>query len=30
MHDKRVAKAIELLNDHCNLVKVLGSYPKSE
>jgi chorismate mutase/prephenate dehydratase len=30
MDDKRVAKAIEVLNEHCNLVKVLGSYPKSE
>jgi chorismate mutase / prephenate dehydratase len=30
MHDKRVAKAIELLNEHCHLVKVLGSYPKIE
>jgi hypothetical protein len=25
-----VAKAIDLLNEHCNLVKVLGSYPKSD
>ena len=30
MDDKRVAKAIDVLNEHCNLVKVLGSYPKSE
>jgi chorismate mutase / prephenate dehydratase len=30
MNDKRVAKAIELLQEHCSLVKVLGSYPNSE
>jgi chorismate mutase/prephenate dehydratase len=30
MEDRRVGKAIELLNEHCNLVKVLGSYPNSE
>jgi chorismate mutase / prephenate dehydratase len=30
MNDTRVAKAIQLLNEHCNLVKVLGSYPNSE
>jgi chorismate mutase / prephenate dehydratase len=30
MNDRRVAKAIEVLNEHCNLVKVLGSYPNSE
>jgi chorismate mutase / prephenate dehydratase len=30
INDKRVAKAIEVLNEHCNLVKVLGSYPNSE
>jgi chorismate mutase / prephenate dehydratase len=30
MEDRRVAKAIELLNEHCNFVKVLGSYPNTE
>ena len=25
--DKKVAKAIKLLADHCNFVKILGSYP---
>jgi chorismate mutase / prephenate dehydratase len=30
INDKRVGKAIEVLNEHCNLVKVLGSYPNSE
>jgi len=30
MNDRRVAKAIEVLNEHCNLVKVLGSYPNTE
>jgi chorismate mutase / prephenate dehydratase len=30
INDKRVSKAIEMLNEHCNLVKVLGSYPNSE
>lgn len=30
MNDRRVAKAIAVLNEHCNLVKVLGSYPNSE
>jgi chorismate mutase/prephenate dehydratase len=30
MNDRRVGKAIEVLNEHCNLVKVLGSYPNSE
>jgi chorismate mutase/prephenate dehydratase len=29
-NDKKVAKAITLLEDHCNFVKVLGSYPKAE
>ena len=28
--DKRVAKALELLSEHCTFVKVLGSYPKAE
>ncbi|MCI0748269.1 MAG: prephenate dehydratase [Verrucomicrobia subdivision 3 bacterium] len=30
MNDRRVAKAIEMLREHCKLVKVLGSYPNSE
>ena len=30
MNDRRVANAIQLLSEHCNLVKVLGSYPNSE
>ena len=28
--DARVAKAIELLGQHCNFVKILGSYPNTE
>jgi chorismate mutase/prephenate dehydratase len=28
--DKRVAKAIETLQEHCNFVKILGSYPNTE
>jgi chorismate mutase/prephenate dehydratase len=28
--DKKVARALQLLGQHCNFVKVLGSYPKSE
>lgn len=28
--DTRVAKAIELLQKHCNFVKILGSYPNTE
>ena len=28
--DRRVAKAIQLLGQHCNFVKVLGSYPNME
>ena len=30
MEDRRVAKAISLLGEHCSYVKVLGSYPDSE
>jgi chorismate mutase/prephenate dehydratase len=30
MKDRRVAKAISLLGEHCSYVKVLGSYPDSE
>jgi chorismate mutase/prephenate dehydratase len=30
MTDPRVAKAIVQLKQHCNLVKVLGSYPNTE
>ena len=30
MNDKKVAKAIQQLEDHCNFVKVLGSFPKSD
>jgi len=30
MNDRRVANAIQLLSEHCNLVKVLGSYPNVE
>jgi chorismate mutase / prephenate dehydratase len=29
-NDKKVGKALALLEDHCNFVKVLGSYPKAE
>jgi len=28
--DRKVAKAIQLLGQHCNFVKVLGSYPDAE
>jgi chorismate mutase/prephenate dehydratase len=28
--DRKVAKAIRLLEEHCNFVKVLGSYPNTE
>jgi len=28
--DRKVAKAIQLLGEHCNFVKVLGSYPDAE
>ena len=30
MKDRRVAKAISLLGEHCSYVKVLGSYPDSD
>ena len=30
MEDRRVAKAISLLGEHCSYVKMLGSYPDSE
>ena len=30
VHDKKVADAIHLLEEQCNFVKVLGSYPKSD
>jgi chorismate mutase/prephenate dehydratase len=29
MEDRRVAKAIKLLGEHCNFVKILGSYPNA-
>ncbi len=28
--DRKVAKALELLGEHCSYVKVLGSYPNLE
>jgi chorismate mutase/prephenate dehydratase len=28
--DKKVARAIQSLGEHCNFVKILGSYPNSE
>jgi chorismate mutase/prephenate dehydratase len=28
--DRKVANAIRLLGEHCNFVKVLGSYPNTE
>jgi chorismate mutase/prephenate dehydratase len=28
--DKKVARAIQQLGDHCNFVKILGSYPNAE
>jgi chorismate mutase / prephenate dehydratase len=30
VHDRKVANAIRLLGEHCNFVKVLGSYPNTE
>jgi chorismate mutase/prephenate dehydratase len=30
MEDRRVAKAIGLLGEHCNFVKILGSFPNTE
>jgi chorismate mutase/prephenate dehydratase len=30
VQDRRVVKAIELLGEHCNFVKILGSYPNTE
>ena len=30
MEDRRVAKAIVMLGEHCSYVKVLGSYPNAE
>jgi prephenate dehydratase len=30
VQDRKVVKAIELLGEHCNFVKVLGSYPNAE
>jgi len=30
VEDRKVVKAIELLGEHCNFVKVLGSYPNAE
>jgi chorismate mutase/prephenate dehydratase len=30
VEDKRIAKALALLAEHCNFVKVLGSYPGNE
>ena len=30
VEDKRIAKALALLGEHCNFVKVLGSYPSNE
>jgi chorismate mutase/prephenate dehydratase len=30
MQDRQVVKAIQLLGEHCNFVKVLGSYPNAE
>jgi chorismate mutase/prephenate dehydratase len=28
--DRKVANALEILNQHCSFVKILGSYPKSD
>ncbi len=30
VEEKRIAKALALLGEHCNFVKVLGSYPSNE
>ena len=30
VQDRKVVKAIQLLGEHCNFVKVLGSYPNTE
>jgi chorismate mutase / prephenate dehydratase len=30
VEDRKVANAIELLGEHCNFIKILGSYPNTE
>jgi len=30
VEDRKVARAVELLGEHCNFVKVLGSYPNTD
>lgn len=30
VHDRKISNALKLLKEHCNLVKVLGSYPNVE
>ncbi len=30
IHDRKIANALQLLKEHCDLVKVLGSYPNTE
>lgn len=30
VQDRKIANALQLLSEHCNLVKVLGSYPNAE
>jgi chorismate mutase/prephenate dehydratase len=30
VEDRKVAKALEVLGEHCNFIKILGSYPNTE
>jgi chorismate mutase/prephenate dehydratase len=30
MSDRRLEKALKLMNEHCSFIKVLGSYPNTE
>jgi chorismate mutase / prephenate dehydratase len=30
VEDRKVVKALQLLGDHCNFIKILGSYPNTE
>jgi len=30
MEDRKVGRALQLLAEHCNFVKVLGSYPNTD
>jgi hypothetical protein len=30
VQDRKLVKALQLLGDHCNFIKILGSYPNTE